>query len=72
MGDVYMGFGSGIPLRFSPSPYFGGIDDALAWKTPNHELKQYLLVPRPTRNNGLAENKNSNKTSTPSTEVCFK
>lgn len=49
-----------------------GIDDALAWKTPNHELKKYLLVPRPTRNNGLADNKNSNTTSTPSTEVCFK
>ena len=48
-----------------------GIDDPLAWKTPDHELKQYLLVPRPSRNTNSSEHKNGNtgNSSVPSTEV---
>ena len=51
-----------------------GIDDSLAWKTPDHELKQYLLVPRPTRNTNSHDNRNSQAStlSPSSTEVCFK
>lgn len=52
-----------------------GIDDPLAWKTPDHELKQYLLVARPTRNANSQDGRNSNirnNLSTSSTEVCFK
>ena len=51
-----------------------GIDDSLAWKTPDHELKQYLLVPRPTRNTNSHTNRNSQvNISLPfSTEVYFK
>ena len=51
-----------------------GIDDSLAWKTPDHELKQYLLVPRPARNINSQENRNAqaSNSSAPSTEVCFK
>ena len=51
-----------------------GIDDSLAWKTPDHELKQYLLVPRPARNTNSQENRNAQagNSSAPSTEVCFK
>ena len=33
-----------------------GIDDSLAWKTPDHELKLSLLVPRPARNSNLGDN----------------
>lgn len=51
-----------------------GIDDSLAWKTPDHELKQYLLVARPARNTNSQENRNTqaSNSSPHSTEVCFK
>ena len=52
-----------------------GIDDSLAWKTPDHQLKQYLLVARPTRNATSQNNRDAHtggNSSTPSTEVCFK
>lgn len=49
-----------------------GIDDAQAWKTPDHELKQYLLVARLARNTNTHDSRNTHNPSIPSTEICFK
>ena len=51
-----------------------GIDDSVAWKTPDHELKQYLLVPRPARNTNTSDNRSNHmgNSSPAPTEVCFK
>lgn len=52
-----------------------GIDDAQAWKTPDHELKQYLLVARTAQNTNSHDSRNTHtggNLSAPSTEVCFK
>ena len=60
---------------FHQARILGGIDDSLAWKTLDHELKQYLLVARPTRNTNSQDSRNAHtgsNSSTPSTEVCFK
>ena len=43
-----------------------GIDNPLAWKAPDHKLKQYLLVPRPARNTNSSDNKNGNTGNSPS------
>ncbi len=37
-----------------------GIDDAQAWETPDHELKQYLLVAWPARNTNSHDSRNIN------------
>lgn len=52
-----------------------GIDDAQAWKTPDHELRQYLLVARPDRNTNPHDSRNTHtgsNSSTSSTVICFK
>ncbi len=52
-----------------------GIDDAQAWKTPDHELRQYLLVARPDRNKNPHDSRNTHtgsNSSTSSTVICFK
>lgn len=60
-------------LDFHQARILEGIDDSLAWKTPDYELKQYLFVPRPSRNTNSYENRNAqagSNSSTPSTKVC--
>lgn len=50
------------------------INHSLTWKTPDHELKQYLIVARPTRSTNLQDNRYSHAAhnlSTTQTKVCF-
>ena len=51
-----------------------GIDNSVAWKTRDHKLRQYLLVPRPAQNTNPHDNQNAylSNLSSPSIEVCFK
>ena len=61
-------------FNFHQARILEGIDDPVAWKTPDHELKQYLLVPHPARNFNPSDNEgcHAGNSSPPSTEVCFK
>ena len=50
------------------------IDDLVAWKTPDHKLKKYLLVFCPTRNTNTSDNRSSHTSNSllASIEVYFK
>lgn len=72
-GDVYWDSLQAYHFDFHQARIMEGIDDSLAWKTPDHKLKQYLLVSCPTRNANSQDNTHAGSNySTPSTEVCFK
>ncbi len=59
---------------FHQAKILEGIDDLVAWKKPDHKLKQYLLVPCPAWNTNPHENRNAHpgNSSLHSTKVCFK
>ncbi len=50
------------------------IDNSVAWRTPDHKLKQYLLVRPLAWNTNSHDNQNTyaSNSSSPSTKVCFK